>query len=540
MKVLRLITQEVEAPQAIIFVMACVSGIANGLLIALINSGSAHAAEGRLEVSLIAAYILAILIFVLALHFSMTRSADAGERALLRLKLRIMNKLRFSELRYIEEQGGMSAYTPLTDGANLISQGLGMLVSAAQSALILIFAALYLGFLSPQTLIAIIIILAVLMPLVIGRRETIRDNLASASDQDARFFEGFTGILRGFKELKLNRPENDDLFAHIRKNADNSHELKVAVNAYQARNTILFYGIYFLVLMAAVFVVPTIYAESSETIHKVTATVLFMMTPIWPIATAIPVLARVENVVTRLYELEATIDRARDKTENDTPAEPVTSFNTIELAEVEFQYKDAEGQPLFSAGPFNLNISQGELVFIVGGNGSGKSTLLKLMTGLYRPQHGKILLDGLPVGASGYARYRTLFTSVFTDFHLFRKVQGVPGLTASQVDEWIDELKLSGKTHYTEQGFTNLELSTGQKKRLAIIAAILKQRPVCILDEPAADQDPPFRRYFYQELLPKLRDEGRTIVVVSHDDQYFHLADRVIHVRDGQLVERAV
>ncbi len=189
MKVLRLITQEVDAPQATIFAMACVSGIANGLLIAMINTGSAHAADGRLDVGLVAAYIVAILIFVLALHFSMIRSANAAEHALLRLKLRIMNKLRYSDLRFIETHGSMSTFTPLTDGANLISQGLGMLVSAAQSTLILIFAAFYLGFLSPPTLIAILIILAVLLPLVIGRGEAIRGQLATAASKDAQFFE---------------------------------------------------------------------------------------------------------------------------------------------------------------------------------------------------------------------------------------------------------------------------------------------------------------------------------------------------------------
>ena len=536
MKVFQLITKEIDVPYKTIFIMACVSGIANGLLIALINTGSAYAVDGRVDISLIFAYILAVVIFVLALHYSMTHSARTTEYALLRLKLRIIDKLRYSDLRFIETHGSMSTFTPLTDGANLISQGLSMLVTAAQSILILIFSSLYLGYLSPLTLISILVIMALLLPIMISRNKAISSPLASAANQDAKFFEGFFGVLKGFKELKLNRPENDDLFSDIRKNSDTAYELKVEVNNYQAYNTLLIYTIYFLVLMAAVFAIPSIHPESSDTIHKVTATVLFMMAPIWPVAMALPLLSRVENVVSRLYALEESIDQAKDKTETKAPVKVAKKFDTIECQEITFRYTDKDGSTLFTAGPFDITLKQGDLIFIVGGNGSGKSTLLKLITGLYQPKSGSISLNGKQINSKNYAHYRTLFASVFTDFHLFHKLYGIPDLSASQVNTWLKEFDLNDKTTYNEQGFSNLELSTGQKKRLAIIAAILKQRPVCILDEPAADQDPPFRRRFYTQLLPKLREMGQTIIVVSHDEQYFHLADKIIRLREGQLI----
>jgi putative ATP-binding cassette transporter len=175
------------------------------------------------------------------------------------------------------------------------------------------------------------------------------------------------------------------------------------------------------------------------------------------------------------------------------------------------------------------------MVFIVGGNGAGKSTLLKLLTGLYHPEQGALLLDGRVLAAEDYPAYRSLFTSVFTDFHLFDRLYGLDDLDPATVNHWLRVLEMDHKTRYADGGFTNLDLSTGQKKRLAFIAAVLKNRPICVFDELAADQDPAFRQRFYEEILPGLKAQGRTLVCVSHDDRYFHVADRVLTMRDGRL-----
>jgi putative ATP-binding cassette transporter len=102
-----------------------------------------------------------------------------------------------------------------------------------------------------------------------------------------------------------------------------------------------------------------------------------------------------------------------------------------------------------------------------------------------------------------------------------------------------DGLGLAGKTRYGADGFSSLALSTGQKKRIALLAALLKERPILVLDELAADQDPQFRRHFYEELLPALKAQGLTLVCVTHDDHYFHVADRVLAMREGRLTTRA-
>ena len=176
-------------------------------------------------------------------------------------------------------------------------------------------------------------------------------------------------------------------------------------------------------------------------------------------------------------------------------------------------------------------------MFVVGANGSGKTTLCKLLTGLYRPGRGRILLDGTPVADTDQARYRSLFTSVFDDFQLFERIYGVADLEPDLVNQRLDELELAHKTRYTEAGYSNIDLSTGQRKRLAYLESVLKDRPVCVFDELASDQAPGSRRRLYEQILPELSASGRTLLVVSHDDQYFHTADRVLEMRDGQVTE---
>ncbi|WP_250215188.1 ATP-binding cassette domain-containing protein, partial [Escherichia coli] len=190
-------------------------------------------------------------------------------------------------------------------------------------------------------------------------------------------------------------------------------------------------------------------------------------------------------------------------------------------------------------GPINLTIKRGELLFLIGGNGSGKSTLAMLLTGLYQPQSGEILLDGKPVSGEQPEDYRKLFSAVFTDVWLFDQLLGPEGKPANPqlVEKWLAQLKMAHKLELSNGRIVNLKLSKGQKKRVALLLALAEERDIILLDEWAADQDPHFRREFYQVLLPLMQEMGKTIFAISHDDHYFIHADRLLEMRNGQLSE---
>jgi putative ATP-binding cassette transporter len=120
---------------------------------------------------------------------------------------------------------------------------------------------------------------------------------------------------------------------------------------------------------------------------------------------------------------------------------------------------------------------------------------------------------------------------------LFGKLYGLRDLDPGQVNALLERMQLDTKTAYVDGRFTSLNLSTGQRKRMGLLIALLEDKPICVFDEWAAEQDPEFRSYFYEELLHQLKEEGKTIIAVSHDDRYFHHADKIIKMEYGQLVK---
>lgn len=221
------------------------------------------------------------------------------------------------------------------------------------------------------------------------------------------------------------------------------------------------------------------------------------------------------------------------------PTDSLGDWQCLQLAGVEYRYPGEGDEAGFDVGPIDLELRRGELVFLVGGNGSGKSTLARLLTGLHRPAAGEIRLDGRAVQAHQWQSYRQLFASVFTDFHLFARLLGPAGGEVSEtlVGNWLERLRLRHKVRFAEGRLADTRFSQGQRKRLALLLAMLEDRDILILDEWAADQDPLFRRLFYRELLPQLKAAGKTIIAITHDDHYFDQADRLLKMDGGRLLE---
>jgi putative ATP-binding cassette transporter len=214
-------------------------------------------------------------------------------------------------------------------------------------------------------------------------------------------------------------------------------------------------------------------------------------------------------------------------------------WKCIELQGATASYHDGESTASFQLGPVDMRIHPGELVFIIGGNGSGKSTLAKILTGLYMPVEGQVLLDGKPINRQTLDAYRSLFSAVFADFHLFDRVlgSGAETTTGALAHEYLGMLGLADKVRITDETYsTTKALSNGQRRRLALVSAYLEDRPVYVLDEWAADQDPLFKSLFYKVLLPDLKRRGKCVIIITHDDQYFEYADRIVKLSEGKIV----
>jgi putative ATP-binding cassette transporter len=530
-----------DAPRREIVAMTAVSSVATMFLLVLTNLGAEYAADqGRIRIEIMVGYLVVFGILLESRSFALTQAVTAVERGVLRFRVRVIDKVRRADLRFVEQQGGVAAYASLTQDVGLISHAVVFLVPVAESVLILLFIGLYLSWLSPQSLFAVVAIYAVALPIYLFRFARTRDQLRLAATADGSFFEQFVEILHGFKELKLNRRESDAFRTHLIDTGAGAVRLKLASSERQTNDVIYAGSILYLALFAVAFAIPAVVPEASATVFKVAAAVLFMIAPLTHLVNGAPTLAKADAAVSNLYALEQRLDAALSAPVDASPPRGLREFESIRLQGAGLRFVGHDGLPSFALGPLDFRLHRGERIFVVGPNGSGKTVLLKLLTGLYRPERGKILLDEIVVADADQARYRSLFTSVFDDFQLFERIYGLPEPDPDVVNEWLAELGLGLKTRYGATGYSTINLSTGQRKRLAFLESILKNRPICVFDELAADQDPEFRRRLYEELLPRLSASGRTLVIVSHDDQYFHTADRLLEMRDGQLTELAL
>jgi len=540
MTLLKLINRESDAPKGLILAMAMLSGIATSLILAIINLAAEKVDLGiEVEAHFFFMYLTAFIIFIKASRYSFSQAIIAIEAVIAKIRVRIANKIRRSELIFIENKGDTKIYAYLTQDTTLISQSAFVLVGAAQSTIILIACFFYIAWLSPLALLLTILPSVILILLYFSYYKSISEEIRTTSRKETLFLESLNHVLAGFKEIKINQKKNDALFEHIKTIFNETRQLKINIG-HKFIIEILFSQISSKIILGIiVFILPLLSPLDADVIIKITVALLFIFGPIETIVSAMPVLARANIAAENLQQLEAELDIINKQTvfTHEESDKKLIEFKTIQLNDIQFQYRDKQDNPLFHVGPFNITIQKGEILFIVGGNGSGKSTLLKLLTGLYYPYVGTISVDGKVIDQSNYQAYRELFAIIFTDFHLFDRLYGLPIVDEDQLKALLQVMDLEKKTQYLDSKFTHIDLSTGQKKRLAFISAVLEDKPIYILDELAADQDPHFRKYFYEEVLPDLKKQGKTIIAVTHDDQYFDLADRVLKMDDGKIID---
>jgi putative pyoverdin transport system ATP-binding/permease protein len=292
-------------------------------------------------------------------------------------------------------------------------------------------------------------------------------------------------------------------------------------------------------LGAIVFVVPVLSDTlAGASITKTVTALVFVVGACFGLVQSIPVVTAANTAAENIERLEAKL-LATIAAAPLGPSEVVKRFDKIEMRDIVFRYIDKWSEAVFQVGPVDFTLRSGELVFITGGNGSGKSTFLRVLAGLYQPDSGEITFDGVRVTDRTRQAYRELIAAVFPDFHLFQKLYGITDPDPAEVDRLLAQYRLIDKTAVTDGEFRTIDLSSGQRKRLALIVSLMEKRPLLLLDEWAADQDPEFRRKFYYDLLPALKRAGATVVAISHDDRYLDemdVAARRLRMDEGRFV----
>ncbi len=536
--------KESDVPKGPIIFMGILSGIANSIVLGVINQGAQKVSNNEEVTQLAFIFLISVALFIYTRKYSLSQATIMVEQAIRRVRVRITDKIRRTELTFVEKNDRAQIYTYLTQDTNLISQSGLTVISAIQSVVVIIFCSIYVAILSPVGFLIIAVGFTVAALLYLSHSKAISKEIHLSITKEAEFFGILNHVLDGFKEIRINRRKSDDVFHYVEKISVETEQIKISTGLKFVTD-IMFSRVFSNSLLGiVVFVMPLFSPTHATIVIKITATVLFLISPIEAIVGAIPMFARATASIENITKLEASLDEVLqqnphssqmdDRTIEENVAE-FARFQRIQFEQINFQYTDKTGMATFRVGPIDLTVEREEILFIVGGNGSGKSTFLKLLTGLYYPLSGSISIDGEELDRTNYQAHRELFSIIFTDFHLFDRLYGLQNVDDKRVKSLLQMMELDKKTKYLNGQFSQLDLSTGQKKRLAFIAAVMEDKPIYIFDELAADQDPQFRKHFYEEILPDLRRQGKTIIAVTHDDSYFHCADRVLKMELGQL-----
>ena len=460
------------------------------------------------------------------------RVADSySHESMAELRRELIAKLLLVPYLRFERLGGARAYAALTTDVMLVNSAVqasaGLLVNCA----VLVGGAAYLLYLDPRALAVLSVLGLVGFAIYRAMSGRARAMLRLARGEYDRLLSHFRALTEGAKELKQHAARRRAFVdGPLLETTERllAHELE-GNGRYllgQAVNSLLVLAMIGIVLFA----LGGEHGMSGGVASGYVLVGLYLTGPLASVLRLLPQFASAEIALTRIAEVGVALGSTSGEPSADPSVRP--SFASIELRAATHRYEDEGG---FALGPISLRIAPAEILFITGGNGSGKSTLAKLLAGLYEPQSGELRWDGHPVGHATRDAYRQLWSAVFSEFYLFDRFYGLPAPDLdTRARELLQTLDLAHVVQVEGGALSTLDLSRGQRKRLALLTALLEDRPLYLLDEWAADQDPEFKQIFYQRLVPELKRRGKAVIVVTHDDRYFGVADRVLELRDGK------
>jgi putative ATP-binding cassette transporter len=458
-----------------------------------------------------------------------------SQGAIYDMRLRLSKSIINAPLRQLEEAGSPRLMAALTGDAATISSALINVPIICINLATMLTCLVYVGVLSWQLLAGLIVFMVLSIATYRLTVKRAMRHLKRAREEADTLFAHFRSIIDGNKELKLHRERREEFYAEeITTSAGNVRQH----NQRGITTYIIADGwgrlLYFVFMGLLIYAVPQVATVTVQDLTGYILVILYIRTPITVLLNVIPSFTEAQVALQKVESIGLSLQKEITQERPERSSEAGAGWESVELDGVMHAYHTDREEGSFALGPIDLTFRPGELVFLVGGNGSGKSTFAKILTGLYVPEAGDIRFNGQPITNETRDSYRQLFSAVFSDYHLFERVAGAndPGLDA-RAQEYLVLLQLDHKLRVEDRKFSTTALSQGQRKRLTLLNAYLEDRPFYVFDEWASDQDPLFKRVFYTQLLPELKARGKTVLVITHDDQYYHVADRVVKLEYG-------
>jgi len=510
-----------------------ISGGSNAGLLVVFNG--ALKKTGQPTFALVTSFAALCLLLPIARFVSEITLTKLGQDALFDLRLQLSRQIICAPLTTLERLGASRLMAILTEDVLAIMNALIVIPVICINVAVTAGCLVYLAILS---LSAEAFVLALIIAGMVGYQLSVNRAhrfLRMAREDEDSLIKHFRALIEGAKELKIHGERREAFLSRaLRQSATLFRSHSIAGMRIFSASSSWGQALLFIVIGLVLFMLPLFRQFDTLIFTGYALTLLYLMTPLQLIMNSMPQLARANVSLRKIEELGISLTLATPDTGECAGKPSGDRWSSLELVGISHAYRTETSEESFILGPVDLRIEPGELIFLIGGNGSGKTTLLKLLVGLYTPEKGQIHLDGKAL--IDIESYRQRFSVVFSDFFLFDSLLGLDShCLDDQARDYLKKLHLSHKVSVTEGAFSTIDLSQGQRKRLALLTAYLEDREFYLFDEWAADQDPVFKEIFYHELLPELKARGKTVIVISHDDRYYSVADRIIKLNYGQI-----
>jgi putative pyoverdin transport system ATP-binding/permease protein len=515
----------------ILSILSIVSGLGNAMIIITINT--AISSDNSMKAKLLVYFILGIILYVYAQKIMRRKLIKVTNGIVYSKRMEIVKCLLRAPYNKFEEIEKGRIESTLNNDTETISGFADILVGGVTSTITLIFCFIYLGYINIYALLLSVTVILLIASIYFFVGRYANKVGEEARDIQNKFFNFINDLIGGYKELSLNKNRKIDFEADMEKSCD-TYRVKRSQASFAFANMFVIGELLFTLAIGAVaFIFPFILKNlESTSMASYVFILLYMTGPVHGILNTIPnaieakiSFKRINDLLNQmLYSNIENLDEKQFATEGNI---------SLKLNDIEYEYKKND-EKSFKVGPINYEFNSGEIVFITGGNGSGKSTLAKLITGLYPPSKGYLTLNNNKIPEKMLSEK---YSTVFSDFYLFNKLYGIDYKgKEEEIERYLRLLQLDTKVEIEDGKFSTTKLSTGQKKRLALLITYLEDRPIYLFDEWAADQDPEFRLFFYDTLLPELKQRGKCVIAITHDDRYFNLADKIIKMDFGNML----
>lgn len=528
----------IEAPKIVLVglvLLGIVSGLFNLGIISLINEMVQEVLNNPgndYNMQLILRYLFFVAVWFISRKILLNYMIKLTQTTIWNFRVNIIKSIIQTDYRHVKKNKS-KIEAALTEDVIDISQATFSMVDLLISLVTIVAVFIYLAYLSLSFFLCTLLIVGfAALVYALREKQNTERNKRSKLLLD-KFHTQVESVLDGFKEVKLDNNRSHELTLHIRKTGDETVETNTQLYRSYLDNSMIGQISFYLLIASLGMFLGVYFGMSSAEIVTYLFTLIFVQGPLEMVMSLIPSLSLGVVAVDRVRSIQFPED-SKERFLEEEEVIQIERFETLEVQNLGFEYKMAN-QEGFKIENIDFSVQSGEIVFITGGNGSGKTTFIHLLLALMEPTEGEVMVNGeAAIYAKRKKAYRRLFAPVFSDFFLFDQLYGMSKFDLKEINEYLELFELTEKVSFENNQFSSRDLSTGQRKRLALICSLIERKPILVLDEWAADQDPYFRKKFYLEIIPYLKSRGITLIAITHDDAYFNVADKVYNMVEGK------